>query len=184
MAAAAKSPKAMREEAIKLYRALLKNTDRFPLKSRREIVRTEVQAAFRDPKLRRMSVADLQYKLVLGWERNAAIAKYAENMYWFHSRDEVTPQMMHYSEQRDAERTAEVNRCNAIGDASVKTEDVTGFKSVLFNAHPDYYNKIDSKPLQHHQDIWRARGNYGSDTGGPKQKFYVKRYKAVFPQGW
>ncbi len=174
----------IKADAVKLYRSLLKNTNRFPLKSRRDVISMEVKNAFRDPGNRKATISDLQYKLVLGWERNAAILKYAENMHWFHSRDEVTPEMLHYSQQRDQQRIAEVDRCNRIGSVNVKTAEVTEFKSVMYHTHPDYYHKIDAVPLKHPQDVWRARGNYGSEIGGPKQKFFVKRYKAVFPQGW
>jgi hypothetical protein len=176
---------AIRVESLRLYRSLLKNASRFPLRSRRDIVSSEVQNAFRqaqreEPK----DEEDLKYKLVLGWERNAAIAKYAENMYWFHSRDEVTKEMMHFSMERDQKRAEEVERCNEVGSAATKTEDVTEFKSALYHFHPDYYNKIEKNPMTHAKDLWRARGSYGSDTGGPRQKFYLKRYKAMFPQGW
>lgn len=173
-----------RQEAVRLYRNLLKNANRFPLASRREIVSGEIKAAYRKSQDEIVEPEDLKYRLILGWERNAAIAKYAENMYWFHSRDVVTKEMLHFSQARDAERAAEMDRCNEVGDASVKTEEVTTFKSALYHFHPDYFKKVDQNPLIHPRDVWRARGNHGSDLGGPRQKFFVKRYKAMFPQGW
>lgn len=181
---AQRSAAAIKADVVRLFRSLLRNAERFPLKSRRDIVRMEVKAAFRDGKNVLLSASELEYKLVLGWERNAAVAKYAENMHWFHSRDEVTPQMLHYSQQRDQERVKEAERCNAIGDVRHASPEVHEFKSVMYHTHPDYFNKVEKNPLVHPQDVWRARGNYGSETGGPRQRFFVKRYKAVFPQGW
>lgn len=178
------APPITRREVLRLYRNLLKNAHRFPLQSRREIVTGEIKAAYRKTQKEIVEPEDLRYRMTLGWERNAAIAKYAENMYWFHSRDVVTKEMMHFSEARDRERAAEMERCNQVGDAQVKTEDVTTFKSTMYHVHPDYYNKVDMNPLNHPRDVWRARGTHGSDVGGPRQKFFVKRYKAMFPQGW
>lgn len=173
-----------RTELLRLYRNLLKNANRFPLQSRREIVSGEVKAAFRKSQHEIVEADDLKYRVTLAWERNAAIAKYAENMYWFHSRDVVTKEMLTFSQARDAERAAEMDRCNEVGPANVKTEEVTTFKSALYNVHPDYYNRVDKTPLNHPRDVWRARGNHASDMGGPRQKFFVKRYKSMFPQGW
>lgn len=175
---------AKRGELLRLYRNLLKNSDKFPLRSRRQIVSEEVRAAFRNPRNAQLTLEELDYKIILGWERNAAIAKFAENMYWFHSRDEVTKSMLHHSQERDKVRAEEAYRCNQVGDVQKKTPEVTEFYSTLYNTHPSYYHKVDKSPLQNNQDLWRCRGQYGSDTGGPRQKFYVKRFKPVFPQGW
>jgi len=169
-----------RAEILKLYRHLLKNAHKYPLRSRRMVVSTEIKSAFRTP----MPVEEISYKLVLGWQRNETIQQYAQNMHWFHSRDEVTKEMMDYSKKRDRDREAEVERCNSVGEVVKKNDDVTQFKSVLFHYHPDYYNKVEQIPLKHAQDLWKARGSYGSDLGGPRQRFYIKRYKAMFPQGW
>eukprot|EP00759_Apiculatamorpha_spiralis_P026021 PhF_6_TR29217/c0_g1_i1/m.42750 len=169
-----------RSEILKLYRNLLRNADKYPLRSRRMVVSSEIKEAFR----KTVPIKDVPYQLVLGWQRNETIKQYAQNMHWFHSRDEVTPDMMEYSKQRDLERSAEVARCNMVGDARKKNEDVTKFKSGLFHYHPDYYNKVEMIPLKHSQDIWKARGSHGSDLGGPRQRFFIKRYKALFPQGW
>lgn len=173
-----------RIEKLRLYRALLKGAFNFPLRSRRDVVTQEVKGSFRNPTNELLDDKAVDYKLVLGWERAAAITKYAENMYWFHSRDEVTKEMLHHSQRRDEERRAESERCNQVGEANVKTPEVTKFFSSFYNVHPDYYGKIGSKPLTHSRDVWRAKGQYGSDMGGPRQKFYVRRFKAHFPQGW
>uniref|UniRef100_A0A7S1W8X2 Complex 1 LYR protein domain-containing protein n=1 Tax=Neobodo designis TaxID=312471 RepID=A0A7S1W8X2_NEODS len=179
----------IRAESLRLYRNLLKNAHRFPLHSRREIVSMEVKNTFRQAQQDFMengvkSEEDLRYKLTLGWDRNQSIAKYAENMHWFHSRDEVTKEMLHFSQQRDQERVEKMQRFNEIGNAARKSEEVTDFKSAMYHTHPDYYEKVERNPLEHSRDLWRARGTHGSDTGGPRHKFYVKRYKAMFPQGW
>ena len=171
-------------EKLRLYRTLLKGAFRFPLKSRRDVVTEEVRATFRDPSNELLADADIDYTLILGWERSHAVSKYAENMYWFHSRDEVTKEMMHHSVERDRRRAQEMARCIAVGQAGVKTKEVTEFKSTYFNVHPDYAHKLGTKPLENARDIWRTRGSYGSDTGGPRQKFYVRRFKPLFPQGW
>jgi hypothetical protein len=171
-------------EKIRLYRTLLKGAYRFPLKSRRDIVSSEVKDAFRSPANEFLVEAEIDYKLILGWERAKAIETYATNMYWFHSRDEVTKEMMHYSLERDRSRAAEMERCNNVGPAPIRTDDVTQFRSALFHVHPDYYRKVDAQPLNDPRDVWRARGQHGSDTGGPKQRFYLRRFKALFPQGW
>jgi hypothetical protein len=169
-------------EKVRLYRTLLKGAYRFPLKSRRDVVSEEVKGSFRNPLNETLTTDEVDYKLVLGWERAAAVQTFAQNMYWFHSRDEVTKEMLHHSEQRDASRAAEITRVNNVGSAAKLTPEVTGFFSAFYNVHPDYHKKIT--PLTHSRDVWRARGQYGSDTGGPRQKFYVRRFKAVFPQGW
>mmetsp|Transcript_1041 Transcript_1041/g.1133 ORF Transcript_1041/g.1133 Transcript_1041/m.1133 type:complete len:178 (-) Transcript_1041:258-791(-) len=171
-------------EKLRLYRTLLKGAYRFPLASRRDVVTEEVKGAFRNPMNELLSHEEIDYKLVLGWERAAAVNKFAENMYWFHSRDEVTKEMMHHSMKRDQERIAEVRRCNDVGGAINKTKEVTEHFSTYYHVHPEYHSKIGSKPLTSSRDVWRARGQYGSDTGGPRQKFYVRRFKALFPQGW
>ncbi|KAF8293029.1 hypothetical protein BCY84_03361 [Trypanosoma cruzi cruzi] len=173
-----------RQEKLRLYRALLKGANRFPLRSRREIVAEEVRGAFRHPLNDSLTTKEVDYKLLLGWERAAAIQTYAENMYWFHSRDEVSREMMHHSLERDRQRIREMERCNAVGNAEIKTPEVTEFKSSMYHVHPDYHGKIGQMPLTHSRDIWRARGQYGSDVGGPRQKFYIRRFKALFPQGW
>lgn len=172
------------QEKLRLYRSLLKGAYRFPLSSRRDVVTEEVRATFRNPLNHTLTEAEVDYKLVLGWERSAAVHRYAENMYWFHSRDIVTKEMMHHSVARDKARAAEADRCNRVGAANVKTPEVTEFKSTYYNVSPGYHEKINAKPLTHTRDLWRARGQYGSDTGGPRQKFYVRRFKAMFPQGW
>jgi hypothetical protein len=179
----------IRAESLRLYRNLLKNADRFPLHSRREIVAMEVKNTFRMAQQEYMehgikSEEDIRYKLTLGWDRNESVGKYAQNMHWFHSRDEVTKEMMHFSEARDKERVDQMEHFNQIGSASKKSEEVTEFRSGMYHNHPDYYTKIEQNPLEHSRDLWRARGTHGSDTGGPRHKFYVKRYKAMFPQGW
>ena len=61
---------------------------------------------------------------------------------------------------------------------------MTEFKSTFYHVHPHYAEKIGEKPLEHPKDIWRTRGAFGSDVGGPRQKFYVRRFKPLFPQGW
>jgi hypothetical protein len=171
-------------EKLRLYRTLLKGAFRFPLRSRRDVVTEEVKATFRNPSNDLLSDADIDYKLILGWERAAAVSKYAENMYWFHSRDEVTKEMMHHSLLRDKRRAEEMARCNSVGQAMIKTHEVTDFKSTFYHVHPDYAEKLGRKVLEHPKDIWRTRGSYGSDVGGPRQKFYVRRFKPMFPQGW
>ncbi len=82
----------------------------------------EVKASYRNPSNDLLSDADIDYKLTLGWERAAAVHKYAENMYWFHSRDEVTKEMMHHSHARDLRRAEEMQRCNDVGQALVKPQ--------------------------------------------------------------
>ena len=173
-----------RQELLRLYRNLLKNAYRFPLASRRDVVTEEVKAAYRNPINDRLTKDEVDYKLVLGWERNAAIAKYAENMHWFHSRDQVNKEMLHHSQMRDKQRAEDMDRHNQVGDASMKTEEVTEFKSVMYNVNPQYYHKVDKTEVYHELDVWRCRGSYGSDMGGPRQRFYIKRYKPAFPQGW
>jgi hypothetical protein len=172
------------QEKLQLYRSLLKGAYRFPLKSRRDVVTEEVKGSFRNPMNELLTDKEVDYKLILGWERAASVNKYAENMYWFHSRDEVTKEMLEHSVRRDRERRDETSRCNTVGAATVKTPEVTEFRSTYYHVHPDYHGKIGQKPLTHSRDVWRARGQYGSDTGGPRQKFYVRRFKAMFPQGW
>lgn len=171
-------------EKLKLYRSLLKGAHLFPLRSRRDIVKEEVRSSFRDPNHKHLTKKEIDYQLILGWERAAAISTYARNMYWFHSRDEMTREMLLFSQERDRERAAQTERCNRIGRAPVKTAEVTEFKSTYYHVHPDYYHKIGAKPLLTSRDVWRTRGQYGSDVGGPRQRFYVRRFKAMFPQGW
>ncbi|CCW66770.1 unnamed protein product [Phytomonas sp. Hart1] len=172
------------QEHLRLYRALIKSASRFPLRSRRELVLAEVRGTFRDPPHPPLTPKEVDYRLLLGWERVAAITTYAQNMHWFHSRDEVTREMMLFSESRDRQRAEETARCNNVGKAHLKTTEVTEFKSTFYHVHPDYLHKIGATPLTHSRDIWRARGQYGSDVGGPRQKFFVRRFKAMFPQGW
>eukprot|EP00796_Vickermania_ingenoplastis_P004242 gene4242-3066_t len=172
------------QEKLRLYRSLLKGAYAFPLRSRRDVVTEEVRSAFRDPHAASLSKESIDYRLVLGWQRAETIKTYAQNMYWFHSRDEVTKEMLHYSQARDEERAKEAERCNRVGPAPEKTPEVLEFKSTYYNVHPDYFHKIGEKPLTHSRDLWRARGQYGSDVGGPRQKFFVRRFKAMFPQGW
>ncbi|CCW61822.1 unnamed protein product [Phytomonas sp. EM1] len=173
-----------RQEKLRLYRSLIKGAHRFPLRSRRELVLEEVRCTFRDPHHLHLTQREVDYRLLLGWERVAAISTYAQNMHWFHSRDEVTREMLLFSEARDRERAEETSRCNSVGKANVKTPEVTDFKSTYYHVHPDYHHKIGATPLTHSRDIWRTRGQYGSDVGGPRQKFFVRRFKAMFPQGW
>ncbi|KAG5484089.1 hypothetical protein LSCM1_05944 [Leishmania martiniquensis] len=182
--ATAASTSYRRQEKLRLYRCLLKGAYRFPMRSRREVVTEEVRSTFRDPSHEQLSERDIDYRLVLGWERAKSITKYAENMHWFHSRDEVTKEMMYFSQERDRKRAAEMRHFNEVGDIRCKTEEVTAFKSTYYNVHPDYHLKIGQKPLTHSRDVWRARGQYGSDVGGPRQRFFVRRFKAMFPQGW
>lgn len=172
------------QEKLRLYRRLLRGAYTFPMRSRREVVTEEVRSTFRDPNNEELSERDIDYRLVLGWERAKSIQTYATNMHWFHSRDEVTKEMLHFSEERDRKRAAEMRRFNHIGDVRRKTEEVTEFKSTYYNVHPDYHGKIGQAPLTNTRDVWRARGQYGSDVGGPRQKFFVRRFKAMFPQGW
>ncbi|KAL7699280.1 Complex1 LYR-like/Complex 1 protein (LYR family) [Lotmaria passim] len=172
------------QEKLRLYRTLLKGAYRFPMRSRRDVVTEEVMSTFRDPNNELLSERDIDYRLVLGWERAKSIKTYAENMHWFHSRDEVTKEMLYFSEERDRKRAEQMRRFNQVSDARRKTEEVTEFKSTYYNVHPDYHNKIGNKPLTNSRDVWRARGQYGSDVGGPRQKFFVRRFKAMFPQGW
>jgi hypothetical protein len=183
-AAASSTARVQPQEILRLYRALLKNADTYPLVSRREVVSMEVMATFRKHQDTIFSDEELSYKMALGWERAATIAKFAENMKWFHSRDEVTREMMDFSKARDNERRKESERCNRVGDAHVMTEDVTSFKSAMYHNNPGYYEKVEKNPTKHSRDVWRCRGAYGSDTGGPRQRFFVKRYKSIFPQGW
>lgn len=182
--ASAASAEYRRLEKIRLYRSLLKSAYTFPLSSRRDLVTEEVRGTFRDPNNAHLTEKEVDYRLVLGRERAESIKVYAENMYWFHSRDEVTKEMLHFSQEKDRKRVEAAERHNAVGRAPTKTAEVTDFKSSYYNVHPDYFNKIDSQPLTHTRDIWRARGQYGSDVGGPRQKFFVRRFKAMFPQGW
>ncbi|AIN96545.1 hypothetical protein LPMP_131170 [Leishmania panamensis] len=172
------------QEKIRLYRSLLKGAHGFPLRSRRDVITEEVRCTFRDPNNEQLSEKDIDYRLILGWERAKSIKTYAQNMHWFHSRDEVTKEMMYFSEERDRKKMAEMRRFNQVGDVRRKTQEVTEFKSTYYNVHPDYHWKIGQKPLTHSRDVWRARGQYGSDVGGPRQKFFVRRFKAMFPQGW
>lgn len=171
-------------EKLRLYRALLKGANAFPLRSRRDLVTEEVRYTFRDANNDQLTPAEVDYRLVLGWERAHAISTYAQNMYWFHSRDEVSKEMLLFSQERDRKRAEETARCNEIGEAGKKTDEVTKFYSTYYNVHPNYFHKIGTTPLTHSRDIWRARGQYGSDVGGPRQKFFVRRFKAMFPQGW
>lgn len=172
------------QEKLRLYRALLKSAHSFPLRSRRDVVTEEVMSAFRDPHAAELTTEEVDYRLLLGWQRVATISTYAQNMHWFHSRDEVTKEMLHYSIARDKKRAEEMDRCNRVGIVLEKTPEVVEFKSTYYNVHPDYHHQIGQKPLKSTRDLWRARGQYGSDVGGPRQKFFVRRFKAMFPQGW
>lgn len=192
MASAASASKALpiaaqfRPEALRLYRQMLKSAARFPLRSRREIATDDVQQLFRaawdDAAV--LTADEIEYKLALAKEKAASLAKYSENMYWFHSRDEVTKEMLLFSQQRDKERADEMDRCNRVGKADVKSKEVVEFKHALFNVHPDYYHKVEKQPLKTAQDVWLGRGKYSSHIGAKHQKFYVKRYKPVMPNGW
>lgn len=184
MAAAAAPAVYKVQEKLRLYRKLLKGAHTFPLRSRREVVQEEVKSAFRDPLAAKLTMEEMDYRLVLGWQRAATISTYAQNMYWFHSRDEVTREMMHYSLERDRRRAEEMKRCNSVGHAYKKTPEVVEFRSTYYHVNPEYHKYITGKPLKHTRDIWRAKGQYLSDMGGPRQKFYVRRFKAMFPQGW
>ncbi|KPI89663.1 hypothetical protein ABL78_1244 [Leptomonas seymouri] len=172
------------QEKLRLYRALLKGAYGFPMRSRRDVVTEEVMSTFRDPSNELLSERDVDYRLVLGWERAKSIQTYATNMHWFHSRDEVTKEMLYFSQERDRKRAEQMRRFNTVSDARRKTDEVTEFRSTYYNVHPDYHHKIGDKPLTNSRDVWRARGQYGSDVGGPRQKFFVRRFKAMFPQGW
>jgi hypothetical protein len=184
VASSAASSSYKHREKLRLYRKLLKGAHGFPMKSRRDVVTEEVMSTFRDPRNEQLSEKDIDYCLVLGWERAKSIQTYAENMHWFHSRDEVTKEMLYFSEERDRKRAEQMRRFNQVSDVRKKTDEVTEFKSTYYNVHPDYHNKIGEKPLTNSRDVWRARGQYGSDVGGPRQKFFVRRFKAMFPQGW
>lgn len=170
-------------EKLQLYRRLLKGADRFPTSSRRDVVTSEVRAAFRHPQNESLTNSEVDYKLSLGWERASAISTYANNMYWFHSRDEVTKEMLHHSRERDRVRQQEMDRLRMEADPKVMPPKAARFASAYENVSPGY-SKMATQPLQSGQDLWRARGQYSSDVGGPKQKFFVKKHKAVFPQGW
>lgn len=172
------------QEKLRLYRKLLKGANAFPLRSRRDVVTEEVKSTFRNPHYDKLTKKEIDYRLLLGWQRAESVCTYAQNMHWFHSRDEVSKEMLHYSLARDKKRIEEMDRCNRVGAAVEKTPEVEEFKSAYYNVHPDYYHKIGEKPLTHSRDVWRARGQYGSDVGGPRQKFFVRRFKAMFPQGW
>lgn len=172
-----------RTEILRLYRTLLKNADRFPTSSRRDVVTSEVKVAFRHPQNASLTSEEVDYKLSLGWERASAIGTYATNMYWFHSRDEVTKEMLHYSQERDRKKREEMQRLQTEASATVLTEKAKQFKTAFENVSPGYA-KMHEQPINNGNDVWRARGQHTSDSGGTKQKFYVKRYKAVFPQGW
>ncbi|CAD2219640.1 hypothetical protein AGDE_03112 [Angomonas deanei] len=171
-------------EKISLYRQLLKGANKFPLKSRRDLITEEIRSTFRDPKNEILTEKQVDYRLLLGKEKALSINTYAENMYWFHSRDEVNKEMIHFSIERDKKKIKEMEHFREVSAAPKKTDEVVNFKSAYYHVHPDYYNKIDAQPLTHSRDIWRARGQYGSDVGGPRQKFFVRRFKALFPQGW
>lgn len=175
-----------RTEALRLYRQMLKSAARFPLRSRRDIATDDVQLLFRTAwnDAADFTKDEIEYKLALAREKAASLAKYSENMYWFHSRDEVTKEMLLFSEQRDRERMEEMERCNRVGKAEVKSKEVVEFKHALYNVHPDYYHKVEMQPLKTAQDVWLGRGKYSSHIGAKNQKFYVKRYKPVMPNGW
>lgn len=175
-----------RVEALRLYRSMMKHAARFPLRSRREIATEDVQILFRNAWVEADSWTkeEIEYKLSLAREKNEALGKFSTNMYWFHSRDEVNKEMLHFSMKRDQERIEEMERCNSVGRADQKNEDVTEFRSAYFQVHPDYYNKIEKNPLQGAQDLWLARGKYTSHIGSKQQRFYVKRYKPTLPNGW
>jgi hypothetical protein len=177
---------AYRPEALRLYRAMLKSAARFPLRSRREIATEDVKHIFRTAwaEADAWQRDEIEYRLSLAKEKAEALAKYSNNMYWFHSRDEVNKEMLHYSLQRDRERVEEMERCNAVGAAEKKTADVTEFRSALFHVHPDYFHKVEKNPVVHPQDLWLARGKYSSHIGATKQRFYQKRYKPQLPSGW
>ncbi|RNC56747.1 hypothetical protein TcCL_ESM05664 [Trypanosoma cruzi] len=76
-----------------------------------------------------------------------------------------------------------MERCNAVGNAEIKTPEVTEFKSSMYHVHPDYHGKIGQMPLTHSRDIWRARGQYGSDVGGPRQKFLCPSLQGLISTG-
>lgn len=175
-----------RAEALTLYRRMLKSAGAFPLRSRREIATEDVQLLFRTAweEAEDWTKDEIEYKLSLAKEKASSLAKYSENMYWFHSRDEVTKEMLLFSERRDREKLEEMERCKRVGQAQVKNDDVVQFKHALYNVHPDYYNKVEKEPLKTPQDIWLGRGKYASHIGAKHQKFYVKRYKPVLPNGW
>ena len=172
------------QEKLRLYRSLLKGACRYPLASHRQMVYMEVRSSFRDPQNDSLGNEEVDHKLTLGWERSAAIAQYASNMHWFHSRDEVNKDMLNYSRGRDQQRINDMERANNVCRANIKTDEVTNFKSVLYHYHPNYYEKIEKTPLHNPRDMWRARGTNGSDIGGSKQRFYIRRFRPVFPQGW
>mgnify|MGYP003387079633 CR=1 FL=1 len=171
-------------EKLRLYRALMKAAYRFPLKNRRVLVTEEIKHSFRKKENNKLTQKELDYSMILANERVEAIKTYASNMHWFHSRDEVTKEMMSFSEMRDQRRIEENERCNEVGAGQVKTDDVSKFRSNMFHNHPDYYNKFEKMKYTHERDVMKAKGSHGSDMGGPRQKFYVKRYNAHFPQGW
>ena len=175
-----------RTEALRLYRNMLKSAARFPLRSRREIATEDVQQLFRTvwEEADDLSKDEIEYKLGLAKEKAASLQKYSENMYWFHSRDEVTKEMLHFQQKRDQEKIQEMERCVEVGPARVKNEDVTDFKHAYYQVHPDYYYKVEKQPLKTAQDLWLGRGKYSSHIGAKHQKFYVKRYKPVLPNGW
>jgi hypothetical protein len=177
---------AYRSEALRLYRAMLKSAARFPLKSRRDIATGDVQQLFRTAwaEADAWTADEVEYRMSLAREKRESLARYSENMYWFHSRDEVNKEMLHFSLQRDRERAEEMERCVRVGQAPTKTDEVTQFRSALYHVHPDYYNKVDQVPLKTPQDLWLGRGRYASHIGAKNQRFFVKRYKPLMPNGW
>lgn len=170
-------------DTVRLYRSLLKGAYKFPLASRRTIVTSEVKEHFRSPHNQTLTTSEVDYKLTLGWERAATINVYATNMHWFHSRDEVNKEMLHHSLRRDQERVAKMEKHNEEGSAELLPTEYTTFHTAFDNSSPGY-RKMKEIPLKSPRDIWRARGQHGADLAGPKQKFFVRRFQSVFPQGW
>ncbi|KAF8304476.1 hypothetical protein TcBrA4_0046810 [Trypanosoma cruzi] len=106
-------------------------------------------------------------------------------MYWFYSRDEVLRRMMHHSLEQHCQRIREMERCNAVGNAAIEAPVVTEFKSSVYHGasglpREDWTDAVDGT----NRGIWRARGQCGSDFGGPRQNFCAPSLQGLFPQGW
>jgi len=174
-----------RREVLRLYRALLKSAYLYPLAGRRDFVMEEVKGQFRRARAESLDAAEVQRRLVLGWERQKTIDVTARSMHWFHSRDQVDKRMLAASREKDDKLRAEAERCNREGPAAVlDTPSVAEFKNEMYNVHPHYFEKVEANPLRHPMDKWLGKGKYEPDYGGKKQRFWVKRYKARFPNAW
>lgn len=171
-------------EKIHLYRSLLKAAFLYPLSSKRELVTEEIKFKFRDSSNDALGEEQIDHMLLMGWQRKDTIEQYAKNMYWFHSRDEVTKRMLDYSKERDQKRTDEMKRFKQVGEVTKQTAEVTEFFSTYYHYHPNYYHKIGKIEYRHPHDYWRTRGNKKGEVGGRKQLFNMNRMKSRLPNGW